>query len=97
MLNSKNRNYLTKMAHDIKAEVYVGRNGISENVIESAKENIKSNELLKVKVHKDGPIDKHEAAEKLSEELDAELVRVMGNIVILFKKAPKNSEYNLPE
>jgi len=96
-MNSKQRNYLTKKAHDLKAEVYIGKNGINENIIDAAKENIDKNELLKVKVHNDSPVKKKNAADYLSEEIDAEIVRILGNIIILFKQKTKKSNYNIPK
>ena len=96
MLNSKKRKYLTKMSHDIRSEVRIGNNGLSESVIEAAEENIKKNELLKVKVFKDAPIGKQKSAKILEDKLDAEKVRIIGNIIILFRKKEQKSNYNLP-
>lgn len=96
MLNSKQRKYLTKMAHDIKSEVRIGKNGINENVIQAAGENIKKNEILKVKVFKDAATEKEEASNILEKELDAETVRIIGNKIILFKQKESNSSYDLP-
>jgi len=84
------------MSHDIKSEVRIGNNGLTENVIEAAEENIKKNELLKVKVFKDAPIEKQKAAKILEDKLDAEKVRIIGNIIILFRQKDQKSNYNLP-
>jgi RNA-binding protein len=84
------------MAHDIKSEVRIGKNGINDNVIEAAEENIKKNELLKVKVFKDAATDKQEASKILSRRLNAEVVRIIGNKIILFRQKESNSRYHLP-
>lgn len=85
-LNSKQRKFLEKSAHDMQPVVIVGGAGVTDGVVQMVRNSLESHELIKVKFneYKD---EKFELTEKLCSECDATLVRVIGNVAILFKIA----------
>ena len=95
-LTSKQRKYLEKAAHDLQPVVIVGGAGVTEGVIQMVNNSLKAHELLKVKYneYKD---EKIELTNDMCRQCDAVLVRIIGNIAILYKEAedPSDRKFNL--
>lgn len=87
-LTSQERGVLTKEAHGLKPVVMVGMKGVSESLIKMVDESLESHELIKIKF-----IDFKETRREISEEIckktRAALVRVVGNVAILYRAAAK--------
>lgn len=90
-INSKQRKMLEKLAHDLQPIVIVGGAGVTDGVLEMIKNSIASHELLKVKFneYKD---EKFELTNQICEYCDANLVRIIGNVAILYKPAEKEDD-----
>lgn len=90
-INSKQRKYLEKLAHDLQPVVIVGGAGLTDGVLKMTKNSITSHELLKVKFneYKD---EKVELTNQICEYCDANLIRIIGNIAILYKPAEKEDD-----
>lgn len=84
-LTSKERKLLEKKAHAIEPIVIIGQNGVTPTVIMQVKNALKTHELLKVKFNefKD---ERFELADQIAAETDSVKVRLIGNILILFKE-----------
>lgn len=85
-LTSKRRAYLRKKAHDLDALVRIGKDGISENLIQSILDAIESRELIKVKILQNCEDEKDEILEQLSQCKEFEVVGIIGRTIILFKE-----------
>ncbi|MBO4732258.1 MAG: ribosome assembly RNA-binding protein YhbY [Spirochaetaceae bacterium] len=85
-LTSKQRKYLEKTAHSLQPVVIVGGAGVTDGVVKMVDNSLDAHELLKVKFneYKD---EKNELAKKICDECDATLVRIIGNIAILYRPA----------
>ncbi len=64
--------------------VYVGREGLSDNLINSAMDALKTRELIKIKLGQNCEIPKKEAATRLAELTGAALVQLLGKTVLLY-------------
>jgi len=73
-------------AQSIKPTMHVGKEGVTESVIEELKAQIKRNKLVKVKVLPSVEADKRETATRLSEAAGAVLIEIRGNTVVLAKQ-----------
>lgn len=87
-LNSKQRKILEKAAHDLQPVVIVGGAGVTEGVVQMVDTSLASHELIKVKFneYKD---EKKELTEDLCNQCNALLVRIIGNVAILYREAEK--------
>ena len=65
-LTSKRRAYLRKKAHDLDALVRIGKEGVTDNLIQSILDAIESRELIKVKILQNCEEEKMEIMEQLS-------------------------------
>ena len=90
-INSKQRKILEKLAHDLQPVVIVGGAGVTDGVLEMTKNSLTVHELLKVKFneYKD---EKIELTNQICDYCDANLVRIIGNVAILYKPAEKEDD-----
>ena len=85
-LTSKRRAYLRKKAHDLDALVRIGKDGVTDNLIQSILDAIESRELLKVKILQNCEEEKMEIKEQLSQCKEFEVVGIIGRTIILFRE-----------
>lgn len=85
-LTSKRRAYLRKKAHDLDALVRIGKDGVTDNLIQSILDAIESRELLKVKILQNCEEEKMEIMEQLSQCKEFEVVGIIGRTIILFRE-----------
>lgn len=83
-LTSKQRKSLEKIAYGLSPVVIVGQNGVTESLIEKTAQELDAHELIKVKFN-DFKDSKHELTENICNECSAVLVRIIGNVAILYK------------
>lgn len=86
-LNTTQRQYLRKLAHDLKPVVLIGKNGVTDTVITTIHEAIEVRELIKVKFL-DFQDQKQTLAQELADRSNSQLVAIIGNIAILYRQQP---------
>lgn len=84
-LTSKQRKSLEKMANSIEPVVIVGQNGVTESLTQKVSQSLDIHELIKVKFN-EFKEEKHELTQNLCNSCDATLVRIIGNIAIIYKQ-----------
>lgn len=75
------------MAHGLNPVVMVGKNGLTDGVWQAVDEALENHELIKIKFI-DFKDSKQEIAGQLTKTLSAELIGIIGNIVILYRQNP---------
>lgn len=87
-LNSKQRKFLEKAAHDMQPVVIVGGAGVTEGVIQMVDNSLAAHELIKVKFN-EYKEEKIELTNEMSQQCNATIVRIIGNVAILYREAEK--------
>ncbi|MBW3553934.1 MAG: ribosome assembly RNA-binding protein YhbY [Gemmatimonadetes bacterium] len=96
-LTSKQRAHLRSLAHRLRPVVHVGTDGISDAVVASVEDALKTRELLKVKVLDGAPLEVRDAADSLSSRLaDAHVPQVIGRTIVLYRPFPEEPGIRLP-
>ena len=85
-LNSKQRSSLIKQSHTLNPRVWIGKNGLSDAIIENVDTIIEKHELIKIKFV-DFKDSKQEIMDKISKKTDAAVVKIIGNTAILYRQA----------
>lgn len=87
-LNSKERKILEKAAHDLQPVVIVGGAGVTEGLVKMVDSSLAVHELIKVKFneYKD---EKVELVNQICNQVNSTLVRIIGNVAILYRQAEK--------
>jgi RNA-binding protein len=95
MLTGKQRSYLRSQGNKLDPIIHIGKEGITAGVIEQVNEALKDHELIKGRVLKNSLEEAREAADELASECEAEVVQIIGNVFILFKRNEEEPIYNL--
>ncbi len=89
MLTSKQRAFLRSMANGINPIFQVGKNGVTPELRDTVNNALEARELVKINVLDNNLIDAASAAEMLASRTGAEVVQVIGNKFVLYRKAKK--------
>lgn len=87
-LPGNQKKFLRSLGHHLTQSVIVGREGISENLIQSCNEGLDAHELIKIKLGQNCPLEKKEAAHELAEMTGSHLIQLIGKTVLLYRKNP---------
>lgn len=92
-MTSKERAELRGQANTLEPLFQVGKGGMSDNLITQTDDALRAHELIKLKVLTEtSPLTAREAAQALAEATNAEVVQVIGGVMILYRYNPKLHE-----
>jgi RNA-binding protein len=83
MQQAKSKKELRGQGTALKPTIHVGKDGLTEGVVDEVKNQIKVNKLVKVKVLASSSQEKKELAEELASRSGAKLIEVRGNTILL--------------
>ena len=96
MLNTEQKKYLRKLAHDKKPVVWTGQSGLTDTVLEEIDSTLEHHELIKIKIRGADKQGRTEIAETVCNELGSDLVQIIGNVITLYRRKRRNAVINLP-
>jgi RNA-binding protein len=79
---------LKAQAHHLKAVVLLGSKGLTPALIAETDTALQAHELIKVKLSGTEKADRLQLANTLSSQLQADVVQIIGSILILYRKKP---------
>lgn len=97
MITSKQRSYLRSLAHELDPSVFLGKAGLTENIIKEMQVNLEARELVKVKIQEGCNLDPKEVANQIAEAVGAEFVQAIGRKFTLYKESKDNKQIELPK
>ena len=97
MITSKQRSYLRSLAHSIDPVVYIGKAGVTENVIKEIDQALEARELVKVKIQEGCELAAKDVANEILPGLEAEFVRAIGRKFTLYRESKENKQIELPK
>ena len=86
MLTTKQKVYLRSLAQSIKPVVQIGKEGLSDNLMETVLNYLKKHELIKISILQNSYVTKEEAIEFFNQE-EIEFVQSIGRQIILYKQS----------
>lgn len=92
MITSKQRAYLRKLSHTLEPIFQIGKDGISDTLIEGIDTALNKREILKVHILDTALLDTRETCDTVAKRLNAEPVQVIGNKFILYRRS-KEEKY----
>ena len=87
MINSRQRAQLRGLANGIDTILYVGKDGITDNVVRQCSDALEARELIKGKVLDNALMSAREVCGELCEACRAEPVQVIGSKFILYRES----------
>lgn len=88
-ISSKERAELRAHAHHLPVLVHIGHDGITAAVRQTLDDALRTRELVKVQFSKNADIRAKDAANDLSNELNADVVQTIGRTATFFRENPE--------
>ena len=89
MLTPQQRAKLRSYSNPLKDLVFIGKEGLTDNVCKQVSDNLYAHELIKIKVQRSVSDDIKNIADELSNRCECEVVAIMGNKIIAYKETLK--------
>ena len=89
-MTSKERAYLRGLANRVPSLYQVGKDGISDNMVKQISDALEARELIKGNVLENSMMTAREAAEELASKTASQVVQVIGNKFVLYRRSKKN-------
>ena len=95
MLNNAQKRQLKGLASTSKIKYQLGKSGITDTAVSMFEKALVAHELIKIDVMKGVADSKMELALDLSSKLNAEIVQVIGNTIVLYRRNKDNPKIQL--
>lgn len=86
---------LRAMANEYQPIIYIGKEGVTEALIQDADAALEARELVKGSIGRNAEIDLRTAVAELCQALQAEPVQVIGRKFVIFRPSKKNPSIQL--
>ncbi|MBQ3028221.1 MAG: ribosome assembly RNA-binding protein YhbY [Lachnospiraceae bacterium] len=98
-MTTKQRAYLKSLAMNIDPIFQIGKSSLTTEYLESLEEALEARELIKINVLKNCLDEPKELAYAISENINAEVVQVIGRKIVLYREArqPEKRKIVLPK
>ena len=94
-MTSKQRAMLRAMANEYQPIIYIGKEGVTEALIQDADAALEARELVKGSIGRNAEVDLRTAVAELCQALQAEPVQVLGRKFVIFRPSKKNPSIQL--
>ncbi len=97
MITSKQRAYLRSIGNQIEPIVFVGKAGITENLIVQVSDALEAREIVKGSVQENCPLSAKEVLSELCQAVRAEPVQAIGRKFTLYRPNHEKPKIQLPK
>lgn len=94
-LSSKQRGKLRGMANSLETVLFIGKEGITDNVVKEAYDVLEARELVKCAVQNGSGMSAKEACKELCGRTHAHPVQCIGNRFVMFRESRENKRISL--
>ncbi|MGI6235614.1 MAG: YhbY family RNA-binding protein [Christensenellales bacterium] len=95
-LKGKQRAYLRSLANNLDTILYVGKDGITDNIIREANDLLDKRELIKCAVQQNAPLSAKEAIIELCDRTGASPVQTIGRRFTIYRQNEEEPVITLP-
>ncbi len=88
-MTSKQRSKLISLAMNISATVQIGKNGLTDSVVEQINASLEDHELIKIGVLKTADVSAKSMIAEVAEITRSEPVQAIGNKIVLYRFSHK--------
>lgn len=96
MLKPFQKAYLKKLANPISHRYLIGKGGLDDKFVAELNDALEARELIKVGILQNASCEPNQIAEELAERLNADLVQVIGRVMVYYRKSKKNPKIVVP-
>ena len=92
-MTGKERAAFRAQANHLEPLFQIGKGGMSDALIKQTDDALRARELIKVKVLlESSPITPRETADELAKATGAEVIQVIGGVIVLYRESPELKE-----
>ena len=92
-MTGKERAAFRAQANSLEPLFHIGKSGLNEGVIRQTDDALRARELIKVKVLlESSPITPRQAADELAAAVGADVIQVIGGVIVLYRESPELKE-----
>lgn len=91
MISTKQRALLRGYANNLPDLVYIGKDGLTDNVVKQINDNLLAHELIKIKVQPNADGTSKELVNVICEKCECEAVSVCGGKIVVYKRTTKQN------
>lgn len=95
-MTNKQRNFLRAYGNELPPGLIVGKNGVTDKVVEQLDMALKTQELVKARVLPHTEYEVREVAEELGRRAGAEVVQTVGRNLLLYRPPVDGKPSRLP-
>lgn len=95
-MTGKERAALRAEAHHLDVKVHVGHQGLTDALLGSLNDVLRTHELVKLQVAKAGDLSAKEAANEIAEKMGAEVIQVIGRTLTIYRENPDLKRGEVP-
>ncbi|MDF2839437.1 MAG: RNA-binding protein [Clostridia bacterium] len=95
MLTSKQRAHLRGLGNTLEPIFLIGKGGVTEAMIKEIDVVLEKRELIKLKVLNNSLEDPREASNIIADQINADVVQVIGGKFILYRQAKENPQIEI--
>lgn len=88
-LTNRQKQFLKGLAHPLSPLVQIGKEGMSQSIINTITAELSNHELIKVKIGNNSGLEKHSTSQEVAEQTDSILVQLIGKTFVLYKSNPE--------
>ena len=96
MLKGKQLSYLRGLANTIDQRYLLGKREPDDSFLDQLDKALEANELIKVGILQNSESKPKELGEDISAKLGAELVQIIGRVIVLYRPSKKHRKIVLP-
>ena len=96
-MNKEQKKYLRTLAHDLDTIIWIGQNGLTDNVMAEINNALEHHELIKIKIRAGGRAERDQAAAGICRTTLAEPIRKIGNTIVVYRRNRKQPKITLPD
>ena len=89
MLTAQNRAKLRSLAANLRDLVFIGKEGLTDNVVDQISDNLYAHELIKIKVQRSVVDEIKTLATEIEEKCNCEVVAIIGSKILVYKVSDK--------
>ena len=89
-MTSSERSKLRSLAMTIPPTLSIGKNGITDTLLNEIRDQLFNREIIKISVLKNADFGAKDIINDLAEQVEAEPVQAIGNKITLYKKSNKD-------
>jgi RNA-binding protein len=95
-LTGADRRALRAMGNGLKPLIFIGKRGVTEDILDAIRSAHAHEELIKLKVLDTCPDDRKQVGRDLEKRSGSALIQVLGRTILLFRRHPEKPVISLP-